>query len=198
MTESHVEQLLSQMKLKEPSWELDDRICGAITSDGMKTRRVSQIRPSAFLAASVLGVACLLAGVAIGRASTSQSVNELLTDTGSDRMNDAVDQKRPVQLESGVGMDREQPTLTSLHGPPLAIMCSVATQTDPEETDQRCRKCHAGNNDVDSKFGEGVAFVLNIHRGLCARCHKDTEQWNPQQINDTFFGPPAQDVPGHG
>lgn len=193
MTESRVENLLHQMSLKEPSAGLDE-----IVESVLKSEPPSAVAPVhqrlPWQLVSVVAAACLMVGVAVGRATVSPAAAGERPVVQSSDQTPSSDAENPNLFSA----DREEVyEETALDGPRVAILCSVKSRTAPGSEEKRCTKCHSGVTEGDLIADHG--FVQRFHRQLCARCHDMNgvlEHWQLPKVDDGIIHEPWHEAVG--
>jgi hypothetical protein len=172
MTESRVEQLLSQMTLEGPSTELNERVSATI--HGVKPAYVSG-RSVSWGVLTAVAVVCLLIGAVAGQAMNRSEVASN-GDSDSDEMkavsevvvkddaSEASDHVRIVKLRDHEGL------WSRIQGPRVAMLCALRTEGSASE---QCLQCHSGLPDAESRFRD--EHMLNPNFATCMWCHDTNE-----------------------
>lgn len=165
MTESRVETLLRQISLAEPSTEIDERVAAIFRTSRIPTEQnISRIRIWGLIAATA--VACLLLGVAVGRATTAPQRS---LSAGS---SEPLKPNTPEVVVVGMGEADTVGFESLLRAPEVTILCAMA-EHDAGNGRKQCVDCHAGLSAAESRFA--AEHVKHPSFATCMFCHDRTE-----------------------
>ena len=186
MTKSRVENLLCQMSLKEPSADLNSVIESVLDQQSEPLNEPGDARRVPWQFVSAVAIACLMIGVAVGRATVSSAVGgeRAVVGASSEAPQPSGESDTDAVLEAAMGIKDG----ASLDGPRVAILCSQQTRTVPGSEEKRCTRCHSGVTD-GAVIRSGHGAVQRFHRQLCARCHDMSgvlENWQLPEVNDVI------------
>lgn len=166
MSQSHLEQLLSQLELTKPSTALDDRVTELIGTPASHLPQTHLRGWSRTVAFTGIVAATLLIGSAAGYLvrDLTQKVH------GGDTMSSS----RNPSTEKISGISNQQ--VSNVHvtpafqGPTVGITCSLVSLQNPSSTLRtECQDCHSGQDDAEQRFLAKHATMS--HFATCTLCH---------------------------
>jgi len=157
MSKSQVESLLQQMRLSEPSSSLDQDIAETLRDAAMPTG--NRFRLWSIVVATA--VACLLLGVAVGRATVAPEY------PSSDGF---AEPARPKNED--IRLVRVTDVPSSLYGPKVTMLCAM-TELETDGHKKTCVDCHSGLAAAESRFPK--EHIKHPSFATCMFCHDRTE-----------------------
>lgn len=183
MSESNVEQLLSELNLVKPSPELDGRVLNCLTpSPPVKANLATAVhgRPRT-AAVSGVAAAALLMGCAIGflvgnSAGVTPEENAAALIVASNGDSPLTPDKGP--LSSDV-------IASEFQGPAVSITCALVSQSQSSELhSSECQDCHSGLSESQKSFRERH---LNFSQfATCTLCHAADVSLNVMGMKKVF------------
>lgn len=178
MTESQIESLLRQMTVSAPSTTLDQKVARTV----QRTSAPNNGHPRHWWTVSATAAACLLLGVAIGRA----------TGTPKPSATSAVPAP-PKASETGVRVTNMTKVeadefIETLYAPNVTMLCAME-DVHPDRHTTKCVTCHSGLPAAASHFQK--EHTKHPSFGECRMCHDQMQPPNAQ-LNDPLppFGHP--------
>lgn len=182
MTEAHIEKLLQQMTLREPSSELDEFVTKRLSGTAAENRANGDSRRyGAWSLLSAVAIACLTIGLVTGYSVANSSA--LATESGKDsapRESRGIVSSVPAAKASTEPSKQEvvivnvDSLLEQLHGPDVAVLCVAKNPDNLHATkNEQCLTCHSGLAAAESQFRK--LHVKNQNFATCMWCHDTNE-----------------------
>lgn len=192
MTDSRIERLLEQMSVKQPSAALDVRVedCLRACVDAPESL---PLRSGSWPVLTLVAVASLLIGIAVGRSSPASRASAEHPGAGTrsatpviatdlDPRSDAVPKEFSADDEQRQSPGAAMVTVSinseewreHLRGPNLNFMCALGGPSrHNEKALMACISCHAGLSDAHLEFTP--QHVRQLDRTTCEWCHAGVE-----------------------